>query len=273
MYEAFWKLDEKPFENTWDDRYFYPSEVHQGAMLKLRYVIENRRPAALLTGAAGLGKSLLAQRLLTQLDAEFSPQLQLVYPQMPHDQLLAYLANTLRSTPLNEPTPTIEQSVRTIEDSLQENVEQGRHAIVLIDEAHLVRDAASLESLRLLLNFRVRAGPALTLLLVGQPAILPLLNHFPSLEEQLAVKCLMRPLSEEETVSYVVHRVTAAGAERPMFDNEALGAIHHLSEGIPRRINRLCDLALLIAFAEEQPLITYEHVDVVSNELVTVQPE
>lgn len=273
MYEEFWKLEEKPFEDSWDDCYFYPSEVHQSTTLKLRYVLENQRPAALLTGAAGLGKSLLVQRLLSQLDPAFSPRVQLVYPQMPYEQLLAYLANELEGTTSGPSTPTVEQSVRSIESTLTSNVEQGRHAVIVIDEAHLVRDPNALESLRLLLNFRVHGGHALTLLLVGQPSLLPVLDRFSGLEEQLAVKCLMRPFSEEETVSYVTHRMTAAGTDCTVFDNGALELVHQISGGIPRRINRICDLALLIAFADEQPLIGAELIEAVSAELVTVQPE
>ncbi len=64
MYEAFWQLESKPFENTADPSYYFPAETHQGALLKLRYVVENRRAAALLTGGSGLGKSLLTQTLL-----------------------------------------------------------------------------------------------------------------------------------------------------------------------------------------------------------------
>ncbi len=95
MYESFWQLQSKPFENTADPQHYFPAETHQGALLKLRYVIENRRGAALLTGGSGLGKSLLTQTLLRQLDQSFTPRVQVVFPQMPPNQLLAYLAESL----------------------------------------------------------------------------------------------------------------------------------------------------------------------------------
>ena len=54
MYESYWQLESKPFENTADTRYYYPAETHQGALLKLRYAVENRRAAALLSALPAL---------------------------------------------------------------------------------------------------------------------------------------------------------------------------------------------------------------------------
>ncbi len=89
-------------------------------------------------------------------------------------------------------------------------------------------------------------------MLVGQTALLPVLDRMPALEERLGVKCLLRPLNTDETASYVSHRLSAAGASREIFTPDALTRLHQLARGNPRRINRLCDLALLVGFAEEQ---------------------
>jgi general secretion pathway protein A len=273
MYETYWQLAQKPFEGGWDPRLYYPSEVHQGALLKLRYGVENRRGAVLLAGAAGLGKSLLIEALGQQLGDEFAPLVRLVYPQMPTDQLLAYLADELGAGAPDSAAPTVQQSVRRIAHVLNQAGRHGQHAVVVIDEAHLLRSGDALEALRLLLNFEVDARPGLTMLLVGQPALLPMLDRMPALEQRIGVKCLLRPLVLEETVSYVSHRLTAAGATRAIFDSAALEAVHHLTHGVPRQINRLCDLALLIGFAEEQPAVTAAQVEAVSSELVTVAPD
>src|SRR5437660_1944752 len=148
MYHADWQLDCRPFESTGDDRFHYAAESQRGALLKLRYVLENRRGAAVLAGESGLGKTLLVHKLLSELDASFSPRVHLVFPQMPADQLLTYLADQLTGqySPL---TATIDHSVRRIEQLLSSNAQAGKHAIIAIDEAHLLRDAKTLEVVRL----------------------------------------------------------------------------------------------------------------------------
>jgi general secretion pathway protein A len=167
----------------------------------------------------------------------------------------------------------VQQSVRRIERFLAANAAKGRHAVVAVDEAQLLRDPATFEALRLLLNFEPGGTPALTLLLVGQPAILPAINRMPQWEERLAVKCLLRPFSQPETESYVEHRLRAAGSPRPIIEPDAVPTLQELTHGIARQINRLCDLALLIGYAEEQKTLGAGHFEAVCRELVAVTPE
>lgn len=274
MYESYWRLARKPFDGGFDARSYYPSEVHQGALLKLRYGIENRRGAVLLCGAAGLGKTLLVESLRRQAPESIAPFVHLTFPQMPADQLLAYLAGELAAaTNTAVAGDTLQQSVRAIQHMLAENTRAGRHAVVVVDEAHLLAAREGFETLRLLLNFEIDGQPSLTLLIVGQTPLLPQLDRMPGLEQRFGVKCLLRPLTLEETISYISHRLTAAEAQGAIFDSAAMEAVYHLTHGVPREINRLCDLALLIAYAEEQPQITAAQVEAVSEELVTVAPE
>src|SRR4051812_23310547 len=211
MYEAYWKLTHKPFENAGDARTYYPGESHQAALLKLRYAIESQRGGALLTGGSGTGKTLLVRMLADQLPAICIPLIHLVFPQMTSAELLAYLAVELGAKALSGAMPRVEESVRSIQTALEDNAAKGHHAVLVIDEAHLLEGNRVFEALRLLLNFEVNAKPLLTLLLIGQPSLLPLLARMPALEERLAVKCLLRPLTLEETMAYVQHRLNAAG--------------------------------------------------------------
>src|SRR5262245_18592415 len=125
MYQNYWQLDSRPFEHTGDARFHYAAESQRGVLLKLRYVLENRRGAALLAGESGLGKTLLTQKLLGDLEASFAPRVHVVFPQMPADQLLTYLADQLTGqfSPL---TATIDQSVRRIERLLCDNAKAGK---------------------------------------------------------------------------------------------------------------------------------------------------
>jgi general secretion pathway protein A len=266
MYESYWQLDAKPFDPATDARFHYPTQGQHGAQLKLRYAIESRRSAAVLAGAAGLGKTLVAQSLLAQLNDGFMPRVHLLFPQLPPDQLVHYLADQI--TGQRAPRETIEQSIRRLEHCLRDNAAAGKHALVVIDEAHLLAETGGLETLRLLLNVEAEAQPVATYLLVGQTALMVAIDRMPEFEERLAVKCLLRRLSLEETMAYVQHRLTAAGARRPIFSDGALEAVHELSQGVPRRINRLCDLALVVGFAEESERLGRSQVEAVAEELL-----
>jgi len=273
MYETYWRLRQKPFENAADPRFYYPGESHQAALLKLRYAVENRRGGALLCGPSGAGKTLVTTMLRGALDDNFAPFVHLVFPQMSAAELLAYLADELDGDGWAAGTPDVRTSVRRIERSLAANAEKGRHAVVAIDEAHLLEGAETFEALRLLLNFESAGSPALTLLLVGQPSLLPTINRMPEWEERLSVKCLLRPFTQPETAGYVDHRLKVAGAARPLVEADAVPTLQELTHGIARRINRLCDLALLVGYAEEQPSLGAGHFEAVCRELVAVAPD
>ena len=269
MYETYWRLNEKPFENSIDPRYYYPSESHQAALLKLRYAIENRRGSALLAGPSGAGKTVLTTLLRGMLGEKFTPFVHLVFPQMSTPELLGYLADELDGDSTCEPRD-VRASVHRIERFLTANSKKGHHAVVALDEAHLIEGVPTFEALRLLMNFQPGGTPALTLLLAGQPALLPILDRMPQWEERLGLKCLLRPFSEQETAAYVEHRLKVAGAQHAIIEPDAIPTVHALTHGIARRINRLCDLALLIGYAEERSQLDAEHFEAVSRDLVAV---
>ena len=273
MYESYWNVSDKPFENTADAKFYYPSDTHQGALLKLRYAVENSTGGALLTGAPGLGKTLVIQSLLRHLPAEVAPSINLVFPKMPTEQLLSFIADELSGSREQQNSRSVDESIRDIQSTLVANADAGRRAVLIVDESHLLAGERTLDTLRLLLNFEHHGKPCLTLILAGQPNLLPLLERHPGLEERMAVKCLLRPFTEDETSSYIQHRFQQAGGNASVFDQQAIGAIHAISHGVPRKINRLCDLALLIGFAEEQESITAAQIESVSDELITVAPE
>ncbi|MCA9192173.1 MAG: AAA family ATPase [Planctomycetales bacterium] len=270
MYESHWKLTGKPFENGITDEFYYPAETHQAALLKLRYAIENRRAAAMLCGPSGMGKSLLVQTLKKQLGEIFQPFTQVVFPAMNAEQLVRYLVD--RTTGVSE--EGCRQSSRDIlrfENFIEENSKAKRHAILVIDESQLLEQFELLETLRLLLNVGANAHgneSAWTLILVGQPLLLAQVERFHALDERLAVKCMLNRFLLEETTAYIQHRVRQVGADaEDIFEFTALERIHQLTQGIPRRINRLCDLALMVAYAEERDRITVAVVESVHADL------
>ncbi len=270
MYTQHWKLSCRPFENRCDAAFYYPAELHQAAVLKLHYTIENRRSAALLCGPTGIGKTFLIQALRKQLGPAFRDVTNLVFPALEPSQWLCYFVDALDAAQSGSSTNTSSALTR-FEKILLGQIEAKKHPTIIVDEAHLLEQYNLLEPLRLLLNVAADRAPgeaAWTLVLVGQEVAMAQVERYPALDERLAVKCMVGRMRPEETLSYIQHRLRVAGGDASqIFQSDALEAIECLSQGLPRRINRLCDLALMIGYAEEMPRINAEVIDSVHADL------
>lgn len=270
MYLDYWQLSAKPFEPGYDARWLHQGAGRQAALHKLRYAVENGRAAAVLSGAAGTGKTLLIESLRQQLGPQYQPFARLVFPQMTERDLMAYLAEQTGAPPLDSPQHSLEESVRRLERMLAENASRQRHAVIVVDEAHLLEDSGLLEPLRLLLNLGPVEQPSLTLIMVGQLTLAPMIRRHGALDERVDIKVVLPALSSEETADYVLHRLAAAGSAREIFSPDGLQAVHQLTGGVPRRINRLCDLALLVGFASGHSAIDADTLQAIHGELITV---
>lgn len=274
MYLDYWQLAAKPFEPMpADGAFYYPGESAEGAHSKLLYAVREGRAAAALAGPGGVGKTLLVDRLTKQLaeDETPSPVVHAVFPEMSSRDLLAYLAERLGAPAGDSSAPgSIEESVRRLEALAGTIADTGRRPVVVIDEAHLLEDCGALETLRLITNFRAGDKPAFTLLLVGQMGLLSAVGRRPTLDERLDVKTLLRGFTADETAAYIRHRLHAAGADRDLFTAEALDQAYALTGGYARRIDRLCDLALVVGFAERRAEVGAAELDSVHSELVAV---
>jgi general secretion pathway protein A len=183
---------------------------------------------------------------------------------------MAFIATEVAG--IAEPPSSISESIQRLQSFLIANKAEGKHAVIAIDEAHCIEDQQTLEALRMLTNFQTDGQPNITMLMVGQPQLLAMLERNP-LGERVDVRTLLRPFNNEETASYVNHRLQTAGAERAIFEDAAIDMVYELSNGVPRKINRLCDLALLIGFADEKPSISGFDIEAVSEEMVAIAPE
>ena len=261
MYEAYFGFREKPFHVTADPAFLYPSREHQEALSHLLYGIRERLGFIMITGEVGTGKTTLAKTLIGRLEGPARSAL-ILNPTLSATQLLRAM---LRDFGVEEPdnghprTRSRSELLVAIEGFLLRQAEESGNAVLIIDEAQAL-SVSTLEQVRLLSNVETAKRKLLQIVLIGQPELDQRLARDPrlrALQQRIAVRYQIQPLSRQEVAEYVRHRlqVAAAPGEALHFTEEALDAITQISGGIPRRINRLCDQALLAGFVRESKQI------------------
>ncbi|MEI8380809.1 MAG: AAA family ATPase [Planctomycetota bacterium] len=267
MYEQHWGLQKTPFGIDRSEESYYVSNAHQSALLKLRFLVDYRRGAGLLVGPSGVGKTRLLQALLPDSDTGRSSVVRIVYPLMSPFELLSLLVNELATEQSAAAGDSLDVLIQQIVERFRSLASRGTPAVIVIDDAHAITDRQVFQSLQLLLNFQQVPGCEFTLILAGQPELVGMTRRLPQLDDRISIPCILTAMTADETSAYVSHRLQAAGATEPIFSRSALQTIHELSGGLPRRINRLCDFALLVGYAEGRGLIDEEHIEGVSTEL------
>ena len=248
MYEAYWGLKEKPFENTPDPRFLYQSEDGAEVFARLLYALKSNRGAAMLSGAPGCGKTLMARALVQELDPERVEVALLTNPCRSPDEFLREVLYQLGEDGEFEQRSQI---IHRIHEVLHENHAADKATLVLIDEGHLLEDPAVLEEIRLLLNFQLDDAFLITLLLVGQPPLVERVRNCAGLDQRIAARGALTPLDREEVHEYILHRMLVAGRKEPVFSHEAVELIYEYSAGIPRKVNNLCDISLVVGFSRK----------------------
>ena len=241
MYEAYWGLSAAPFQNVPDPRFFCPLPTFQELLEKLLYVVQYSKGGALLTGEVGCGKSTLSRVFLLQLEEDRYDIGLVINPSMPADEILNEIALQLGVAPSG---PQRSALFRALNERLLKNAQAGKATVLIIDEAHTIKDEAVFEDLRMLLNFQFNDRQLLALILLGPPELREVMARHGALQQRLPLRLNLAPLTETETAAYIEFRLEKAGASRPIFTAEAVKAIAEATGGIPRRINSLADLCL-----------------------------
>jgi len=264
VYEEYWGLTTAPFQNVPDPNFLYLSAQHREALARLVYTVKHNKGAALLVGDVGCGKTTLSRALILQL-AENKYDVGLVTnPSLPGNDFLEEIDLQLGITPSSS---TKVHLLRGLNDRLLRNAQDGRETVLIVDEAHCVRDPEVFEELRMLLNFQLNDRFLLTLILMAQPEIKEIIARIKQLEQRIAIRYHLRPLDEPETTQYVIFRLEKAGAKRPLFSQEALRSVWRHARGVPRQINNLCDLCLLEGYATHAREVDTGLVDRVATSL------
>lgn len=241
-YGMHWGLRELPFENVPDPRYYFPSPHHEESLHRLLYGVQSRKGAVMLTGEIGCGKTLLSRTLIRHLLTDQYDTALIADPSFGSTQLLREVLYQLGVDATGS-----EMDLRhRLNDRLLENFKRGVDTTLIIDEAQAIQDQQMFERLRLLLNFQLSERFLLTLVLLGQPELKERVGAIPQFYQRIALQYHLGPFTATEVAEYIRFRLKVAGATKLIFTSPACSLIFRLSGGIPRKINALCDLCLLV---------------------------
>ena len=266
MYASFYSLQERPFSVTPDTKYFFPSEKHEEALNSLIYAIEGRQGFAAITGEIGSGKTTVWHALIEKLDPTSKVALITNTFLTPKQMIMAILEEF--DIPYKVTWPKV-KLLNALNQYLIEQISLGFNVILVIDEAQNLGFKA-LEEVRMLSNLETEKEKLLQIILMGQPELRDILgsSRMAQLRQRINVYYHIYPLGKDETRQYVEHRLKVAGANgNQVFIDSSFDKIYSYSQGIPRRINSICDKAMLTGFIRSMNQIGPEVIDEVAVEL------
>lgn len=288
MYTEYYNLKAMPFQLTPDHHFFFESREHSRAISHLVYGLAQEEGFVVITGDIGAGKTMLVERLWSQLDDRKYLATRILTTQLSGDDLLKMVARGfaaalmpaakqgddllkmiargfgMRIDDLDKPALLL-----LLEQLFIEKHGLGKRFLLIVDEAQNLPFSA-LEELRMLSNITVAGRAPFQAVLLGQPQFRRMLaeDGLEQLRQRVIASYHLGPLSQDDTRDYVKHRLTTAGwTGNPSFDDAAFVAIHHHSQGIPRKINTLCSRVLLFGYLEEKHDINAAIVEEVAAEL------
>ena len=265
MYKEFFGLRANPFNVNPDPRYLFLTRHTEEALACLTYGIQSRKGFVLLTGEVGTGKTTLINKLLEWLRAQQVPTAFIFNSRMNVPQFLDYMMADF-GIPCD--TRSKSQILMRLYNWLLERYRAGETAVLIVDEAQNLADEV-LEEIRMLTNLETFTEKLLQIVLVGQTELEQKLKqpNLRQLRQRLTLRSKTHPLTLDETRAYIQQRLRIAGANgQPIFDGDALTAIHRYSNGIPRVVNLICEHCLVSAFVDQQKTVGLGIVEAVARD-------
>ncbi len=270
MYAEYFGLKQAPFSIAPDPRYLFMSERHREALAHLLYGLGGGGGFVLLTGEIGAGKTTVCRCFLEQIPNRcnvayiFNPKLTVI-------ELVRSVCDEFRIPyPQREPgTATVTDYLDPLNAFLLRTHAIEQNNVLIIDEAQNL-SADVLEQLRLMTNLETSERKLLQIVLIGQPELRDMLaqSGLQQLAQRVIARFHLEALSEAETAQYIRHRLAVAGLNGPIpFAADTLRRIHRICRGVPRRINLLCDRALLGAYASHKVIVDRQVIDKAAGEV------
>jgi type II secretory pathway predicted ATPase ExeA len=225
---------------------------HAEAVARISWCVEEAA-IGVITGEVGAGKTVAVRAALAELDESRHTVIYLGNPAVGARGLYWGIVHRLGGVPRFLKAALIPQAMEAI---AAEVAERGRRVVVVVDEAHLLA-ADQLEELRLLTNADMDSTSPFALVLVGQPTLRQRLRlgAFAALDQRLALRYALPPMSRTETAEYLAHHMRLAGRSDTLFSDDAVARIHKASRGLPRAVNNLAVQSLIAAYAANASIV------------------
>lgn len=260
MYASYWNIKGTPFLNVIDPRFLYAGDQYEEAIARFIFLAESGRLGGLLTGPYGVGKSTVLKHVIAAVESR--QRLPIIRLDAIPGGHLPMARHILADMKISGPTTTLADTLMNFGHATLHQADSLTRTLLCIDEAHYLADGNGLYLVHYLSNLRITDRrtqgeiPLFTIILVGSPDLLPAIQAQPSLSQRMQIVFNLAPLSRDHTASYIQHHMRAVGGDLWVFDQGALDALCRLSEGLPRKINLLCDTALMLGFAAKTHQIT-----------------
>jgi len=277
MYLNYWNLNETPFQNAPNRRFAYYSEQHREGLARLVYLVQNRKLGGVMAGPYGSGKSMI----LELLDQEVRDKTEALFLKVDASLggPLPLARQILRKLSADDEVGDVSEALQMIEDHCSADRAKFSHVALAIDEAQFLRNPETIEFLHLLTNVRTlnRDGSygenAVTLILSGHIDVINYVLNDMSLRQRLQLVWKLSPLTLQQTMEYVQYRIRTAGGDIWMFGEDVFPPLHAASKGLPRMINNICDLALVLGCAAKSSNVSLELMNQAIDELNFEQDE
>jgi len=265
-YLEYYGLKEHPFSNVVDSKFYYNSPLHSDALVKLKYAVDTRKGLAVVIGGIGTGKTTLARRFLEEMDesAYEAALLVVVHSSVSSEWLFKKFAIQLGVSDIpDDRVELLSQIYRRLHDINDE----GKKAVVMVDEVQMLKSREIMEEFRGLLNMETPDGKLLNFVFFGLPELEGVLALDEPLKQRVAVKIRLTEFSEKSTIDYMRHRLTVAGSGKEIFSADAIRLIYRYTTGTPRLINTVCDNSLLEGYLAKAAVIDVPIIETVAVDL------
>jgi general secretion pathway protein A len=262
MYLQYWGMNAHPFGQGHVPSFFVPTEGAGLALTKLRYVLSAEVGVAAIHGMAGAGKTEIARVALAELEKTGWVTASVINPSGASADMLGLTAALLGATAGAGISPLERLVARIVELG-----DSGKQICLLVDDVHTIGDLGVLEAMRMLLNLERHGRRLLNLVLAGQEGMAGILEKCSAFNSHVALNIRLEPMSQDETKKYILYRLKVAGCRRGIFTRYAAEAIYRFSHGLPRHVNRLCELSLVTGYGLQARKVAPEIVEMAAGDL------